>query len=312
MTDKKRRGPGGPPPKGLEARKEHGNVCTAKRTNGQPCANFAINGSHVCRIHGGAAPQVRARAQVRILMASDLAAKKLIDMLTSPKVADNIKLAAAKDLLDRANLAGTQNVEIGVTPKKSFEDYAMGAMVDAVETDDGDWFLQYGDGTHKIVPKSAVGREFKHGDVIMDVGWDDDPNVIDAEVVYEPDDNSPLVPRDPDATFDTNRHDRAVFAEVERGRADEHKRMQRGGMSDAERQRRESDALAEVSRSTRSTVDPTIARAAYIAALDNGATREEAEAAGRASAEGVPDTGKRRARITDATITDAAGERRRR
>lgn len=156
MTEKKRRGPGGPPPKGLEARKEHGNVCTAKRSNGQPCANFAINGSHVCRIHGGAAPQVRARAQVRILMASDLAARKLIEMLSNPRVADNIKLAAAKDLLDRANLAGTQNIQIGVTPEKSFADWV--------------------------------------GEALVDVEEDDDSNVIDAEVIE--DDSSPLIPRD--------------------------------------------------------------------------------------------------------------------
>lgn len=123
---------GGPPPTGLEARKERGNVCTARRTNGEPCSNFAINGSHVCRIHGGAAPQVRARAQVRLLMSADLAAAKLIEMIRSPKVADNIKLAAVRDLLDRANLGATQHVELGVT-QRNFDD-----VLDAilVEVDD--------------------------------------------------------------------------------------------------------------------------------------------------------------------------------
>ncbi|GAA1742520.1 hypothetical protein [Microbacterium paludicola] len=129
---------GAPPPKGLEARRKSGNVCTARRTNGEPCANFAIAGSNVCRTHGGAASQVRAKAQVRILMASDLAASRLIQLMQSPKVADNVKLAAARDLLDRANLAGTQTVEVGVTTK-TWDDVLESVLVDVEEDgDDGD------------------------------------------------------------------------------------------------------------------------------------------------------------------------------
>lgn len=132
---KKRRG--APPPTGLEDRKNSGALCTATRRDGAGCTNFAINGARVCRMHGGAAPQVRAAAQVRILMASDLAAKKLIDLMSSPKVDDRVKLAAARDLLDRANLAGTQNIEIGVT-KRTFEDFVGETLVDMEleETDD--------------------------------------------------------------------------------------------------------------------------------------------------------------------------------
>ncbi len=80
-------------------------------------------------MHGGSAPQVRAAAQVRILMASDLAAKKLVDLMQSEKVDDRVKLAAAKDVLDRANLAGTQNVEIGVT-KRDFSDVTADVVMD--------------------------------------------------------------------------------------------------------------------------------------------------------------------------------------
>ena len=32
---------------------------------GRPCANWAIRGGFVCRMHGGAAPQVRAAAERR-------------------------------------------------------------------------------------------------------------------------------------------------------------------------------------------------------------------------------------------------------
>lgn len=87
-------------------------TCSARRTNGDPCKRPPIKGATVCRAHGGAAPQVRAKAQVRLLMASDLAAKKLIELMSSAKVPDAVKLTAARDLLDRANVVGTQQVEI--------------------------------------------------------------------------------------------------------------------------------------------------------------------------------------------------------
>ncbi|MGN7964910.1 HGGxSTG domain-containing protein [Microbacterium sp. 22179] len=135
MTDQKKRR-GGPPPKGLEDRKHSGTLCTATRRDGTPCTNFALTASSVCRMHGGSAPQVRRAAQVRILMASDLAARKMVELMSNPKVDDRVKLAAAKDLLDRANLAGTQNIEVGVT-KRTFEDFIGDAIIDVEEDEDG-------------------------------------------------------------------------------------------------------------------------------------------------------------------------------
>ena len=40
--------------------------CSAHRKSGQPCRNWAIRGGYVCRMHGGAAPQVRAKAAARL------------------------------------------------------------------------------------------------------------------------------------------------------------------------------------------------------------------------------------------------------
>jgi hypothetical protein len=40
--------------------------CRARRSDGQPCGCWAIRGGYVCRVHGGAAPQVRAKANVRL------------------------------------------------------------------------------------------------------------------------------------------------------------------------------------------------------------------------------------------------------
>ena len=39
--------------------------CTGRKANGDPCGNYALRGATVCRKHGGAAPQVAARAAVR-------------------------------------------------------------------------------------------------------------------------------------------------------------------------------------------------------------------------------------------------------
>lgn len=44
--------------------------CGARRSDGQPCGNFAVSGGRVCRVHGGAARQVRRAAQRRLLEAS--------------------------------------------------------------------------------------------------------------------------------------------------------------------------------------------------------------------------------------------------
>ncbi len=39
--------------------------CAARRKRGGPCGAWAIHGGVVCRMHGGAAPQVRSAARVR-------------------------------------------------------------------------------------------------------------------------------------------------------------------------------------------------------------------------------------------------------
>lgn len=51
---------------GYEGRLRYTNRCTAHRQrDGKPCGAWAMRGATVCRVHGGMAPQVRAKAAER-------------------------------------------------------------------------------------------------------------------------------------------------------------------------------------------------------------------------------------------------------
>ena len=88
--------------------------CSARRKNGAVCRNYAIRGGNVCRMHGGGAPQVRRRAQERILAAADGAAARLIEFMNDGRVPWPVRLTAARDLLDRAGLTPKTTVAVEV------------------------------------------------------------------------------------------------------------------------------------------------------------------------------------------------------
>ena len=98
--------------------KHKGKRCTAHKHNGEQCRKFAIDGTNVCRVHGGAAPQVKRAARLRLEMAADRMARQLLGMATDPNVADPVKLAAIKDALDRGGIQSKTavSVEVGVKP----------------------------------------------------------------------------------------------------------------------------------------------------------------------------------------------------
>jgi hypothetical protein len=53
--------------------------------NGTPCRKYAIAGGTVCRIHGGTAPQVAAAAKLRLALAADAVAKRLVKLDSTNK-----------------------------------------------------------------------------------------------------------------------------------------------------------------------------------------------------------------------------------
>lgn len=56
--------------------------CSAHRSDGEPCPNYAMAGSTVCHAHGGRAPQVRDSARVKLLEArAQQAVNDMIDDL---------------------------------------------------------------------------------------------------------------------------------------------------------------------------------------------------------------------------------------
>lgn len=96
-------------------------TCTATTSAGNPCRAAPVTGATVCWHHGGAAPQVRRKAEERIAAAADPAAAKLVELMSSRKVPYSVQLAAAKDLLDRAGI-GTKERAITVELKKWEQD----------------------------------------------------------------------------------------------------------------------------------------------------------------------------------------------
>jgi hypothetical protein len=74
---------------------------TSKQT-GRRCGRAAIPGGRVCKFHGGAAPQVKRAAALRLLGLVDPALARLALLIKSQHAPT--ALAACRDVLDRAGL----------------------------------------------------------------------------------------------------------------------------------------------------------------------------------------------------------------
>lgn len=82
-------------------RRDHPRCCTAHKHNGDPCRRYAAKGTNVCRLHGGAAPQVMAKAKRRMSEANDRAVVRAIRERIRGNYAEGPDLALAPvDLAD--------------------------------------------------------------------------------------------------------------------------------------------------------------------------------------------------------------------
>ncbi len=87
--------------------------CTATNRQGGRCKNPAIQGGNVCRFHGGKAPQVERAAGRRVLEALVGPALVVLKSIVDDETLEpRVRLAAARDILDRTGYAPAKQVEV--------------------------------------------------------------------------------------------------------------------------------------------------------------------------------------------------------
>ncbi|MDP9397837.1 MAG: hypothetical protein M3P96_08485 [Actinomycetota bacterium] len=84
----------------------------------------------VCRKHGGAAGQVKRKAEVRLAMAADHVTKELLRIALDPQRDDDRKLRAILAALDRAGIRPGLTVEVGAASEVSWAALLGGILVD--------------------------------------------------------------------------------------------------------------------------------------------------------------------------------------
>jgi len=105
--------------------------CTAHKKNGEQCRNPARRGTTVCDFHGAKAPQVKRKAQQRIEESADRMVKVLLGMALCAE-SESVKLAAVKDVLDRAGLGSKQALELSAKPLAPWEELLRDVAFDGV------------------------------------------------------------------------------------------------------------------------------------------------------------------------------------
>ena len=78
-------------------------ICGKRTRAGKPCQKSPIKGGTVCRLHGGAAPQVKRAAKLRLLELVDPAIATLARIMATSEN-EALRLKAADSILDRGGL----------------------------------------------------------------------------------------------------------------------------------------------------------------------------------------------------------------
>lgn len=100
--------------------------CTARsKRTGKRCKAPSMLGGNVCRVHGGAAPQTRTKAQRRLAQATDVLVQRLLGLALGGDVPDAVALQAIRDALDRAGLGAKQAVELSTKQPDPWEEMMM-------------------------------------------------------------------------------------------------------------------------------------------------------------------------------------------
>jgi len=87
-------------------------LCGAHRSNGNPCRAPAMHGQRVCYRHGGASPQARHAARLRLLDLVDPAITILARILSNPETKDADALKAVEMILDRTGYSKGYQVTV--------------------------------------------------------------------------------------------------------------------------------------------------------------------------------------------------------
>jgi hypothetical protein len=124
-------------------------------------------GGNVCRAHGGAAPQTRAKAQRRLQQAADVLVQRLLGLALDADTPDAIALQAIRDALDRAGLGAKQALELSAKPLAPWEEMM------------GD-FANISRERHEALERLARRGEQLPAAFLSDLAR---PDIMDAEVV---------------------------------------------------------------------------------------------------------------------------------
>lgn len=117
--------------------------CAGTNRHGEPCGNPPIPGGHVCRLHGGLAPQVQRSAKVRLLEGADLAIDYLLNLLTprppcehcgrSDADRDPTVVRACQLVLDRSGFHPSLTVEYAA-PSDKYANLTIDELIEHLET----------------------------------------------------------------------------------------------------------------------------------------------------------------------------------
>jgi hypothetical protein len=102
--------------------------CTAHKRNGDRCSNPPVRGAKVCRMHGGSAPQVKAKANQRLIEMILPALAHLRKIIDSPDTADSDKLKAINMVLNRSGYSERQQIDIGLREPTPFDNLTRDAF----------------------------------------------------------------------------------------------------------------------------------------------------------------------------------------